>query len=92
MAELQINLPDSVSNFVDAQVASGRFPTIHDYLGALVSADEQAQRAINQLSENPQLAALLEEGLESPPGRPWSAGVLAELKQSVLDRAAGNST
>jgi Arc/MetJ-type ribon-helix-helix transcriptional regulator len=78
MAELQINLPDPISECADAQVACGRFPTIHDYLGALVSADEQAQRAIGQLSENPQLAALLEEGLESAHGRRWSAGVLRE--------------
>jgi hypothetical protein len=28
MAELQINLPDSISEFADAQVASGRFPVL----------------------------------------------------------------
>ena len=91
MADLQINLPDSISEFAEAQVASGRFPTINDYLGALLSADEQAQRAIGQFSENPQLATLLEEGLESAPGRRWSPAVLRELKQQVLDRAAGNN-
>jgi Arc/MetJ-type ribon-helix-helix transcriptional regulator len=91
MAEIQINLPDPVSAFADAQVTSGRFPTIHDYVGALVSADEQAQKTINMLTENPQLAVFLEEGLQSPPGRLWSATVLQELKQQVLDRAAGNS-
>lgn len=91
MAELQINLPDPVSAFADAQVTSGRFPTIHEYLGALVSADEQSQRMIGQLNENPQLALLLAEGLESAPGRRWSSGVLQELKQQVRDYAAGNS-
>jgi Arc/MetJ-type ribon-helix-helix transcriptional regulator len=91
MAELQINLPDSISEFADAQVASGRFPSIHDYLGALVSADEKAQQTIAQLSENPQLAKLLEEGLQSEPGRHWSPTVLQELKQQVIDRATGNS-
>lgn len=92
MAEIQINLPDPVSAFADAQVTSGRFPTIHDYLGALVSADEQTQKTIAQLNDSPQLAALLDEGLESAPGRPWSAAVLQELKQQVLDRAAGTGT
>jgi Arc/MetJ-type ribon-helix-helix transcriptional regulator len=92
MAELQVNLPDSISEYADAQVASGRFPAIHDYLGALVSADEQAQRVIAQLSEDPKLAALLEEGLESAQGRGWSAAVMGELKQQVLDRAARSST
>lgn len=91
MAELQINLPDSISEFADAQVASGRFPSIHDYLGALVTADEQAQQTIVKLSDNPQLAVLLEEGLASGRGRPWSPDVLAELKRQVHDRAAGKS-
>lgn len=92
MVEFQINLPDAVSAFADAQVTSGRFSTIHDYVGALVSADEQAQKSIGQLSDNPQLAALLDEGLKSAEGRRWSPAVLQELKQQVLDRAAGNST
>lgn len=90
MAELQINLPDSISEYADAQVASGRFPSVHDYLGALVRADEQAQREIAQLHDNPQLAALLDEGLQSAPGRRWSPAVLQELKQQVLERAKGN--
>jgi putative addiction module CopG family antidote len=90
MAELQINLPDSMSQYADAQIASGRFPTIHDYVGALVAADEQAQHAIAQLSENSQLAALLEEGLESPAGRRWSAAVLQDLKEQVLKPSSGN--
>jgi Arc/MetJ-type ribon-helix-helix transcriptional regulator len=89
MAELQINLPDSIGEFAGAQVTSGRFPTLSDYLGALVCADEQAQGTIAQLSENPQLAGLLEEGLKSGPGRRWSNAVLRELKQQVLERTAG---
>jgi Arc/MetJ-type ribon-helix-helix transcriptional regulator len=91
MAELQINLPDPISAYAGAQVASGRFPTIHDYLGALVSADQQEQAAIRQLSDNPRLAALLEEGLASAEGRAWTPAVFQELKQQVFDRAAGNS-
>jgi Arc/MetJ-type ribon-helix-helix transcriptional regulator len=90
MAELQINLPDPVSEYADAQVASGRFPSVQDYLGALVTADEQAQKTISKLSENPQLAALLEEGMSSAPGRRWSPDVLDQLKRQVLDRATGN--
>ncbi len=92
MAELHLNLPDSISQYADAQVASGRFPTIHDYVGSLVRADEQAQRAIDELSDNPQLAALLEESLQSDPGRRWSPAVLGELKQQVRDRTRGNGS
>jgi Arc/MetJ-type ribon-helix-helix transcriptional regulator len=92
MPQLQVSLPDSIREFAGAQVASGRFPTISDYLGALVSADEQAQKTVAQLSENPRVAALLEESLNSGPGRPWSSAVLGQLKQQVLDRASGKST
>jgi Arc/MetJ-type ribon-helix-helix transcriptional regulator len=92
MADLQINLPDPLSDYAGAQITSGRFPNINEYLGALVTADEQAQRAIEQLHENPQLAALLQDGLDSGHGRYWSPSVLRELKQQVLDRAAGNGT
>ncbi len=90
MAELQINLPDSIGEYGDAQVACGRFPTINDYLGALVSADEQAQKVVVHLNENPQLAALLQSSLDGGEGRSWSPAVLRELKQQVFDRAAGN--
>lgn len=92
MADLQINLPDPISEFAGDQVASGRFPTLNDYLGALVSADEQSQNILRELSENPQLAALLEEGLGSRSGRHWSPDVLRAMKQQVLDRSAGNGT
>jgi len=92
MADLHVSLPDPISQYVSDQVASGRFPTIHDYLGALVSADEQAQRASARMSENPQLAALLEEGIASAPGRYWSGTILQEFKQNVLNRNAGNDS
>jgi Arc/MetJ-type ribon-helix-helix transcriptional regulator len=92
MAELQINLPDPISAFAGAQVASGRFPTIDNYLEALVSADEQVQTTVAALNENPEVAALLQESLDGGHGRGWSPSVLRELKQQVRERAAGNGT
>ncbi len=89
MADLQINLPDATSEFASAQIAAGRFGSVSDYVGALVSADEQMQQAAAKLGQNPQLEALLEQGLRSVAGRSWSLLVLSELKQQVLDRAAG---
>jgi putative addiction module CopG family antidote len=88
MSEMQVNLPESISEFAGAQVAAGRFSSVSEYLGALVTADEQAQKAVERLAENPQLAALLEEGLNSGAGRRWSSAVLGELKQQVLDRVS----
>jgi putative addiction module CopG family antidote len=87
MVQLQVSLPVPLSQYAMAQVSSGRFANVDDYLQALVRADEQAQSVAAKLSENPQLTALLEEGLNSGNGRSWSADVLAELKQQVVDRA-----
>jgi putative addiction module CopG family antidote len=92
MSEIQVNLPDSIGEFAGAQVAAGRFSSVSEYLGALVTADEQAQKAVEGLAENPQLAALLEEGLNGGEGRRWSIDVLREMKQQVLDRASENQT
>lgn len=92
MTQLQVTLPDSIGEFAGAQVAAGRFSSVSDYLGALVTADAQAQRAVEALSENPQLVALLEEGLNGGEGRQWSSAILHEMKQQILDRASENQT
>lgn len=91
MADLQMSLLDATREFAAAQVTAGRFGSMSDYVGALVSADEQMQQAAAKLGQNPRLEVLLEEGLQSGIGRNWSPQVLSELKQQVLDRAAGKS-
>jgi putative addiction module CopG family antidote len=88
MTQVQIQLPDAIGEFAGAQVSSGRFSSVSDYVQALVVADEAVQRTTERLSENQDLAALLEDGLASGEGRPWTPNVLGELKQQVLDRAA----
>jgi putative addiction module CopG family antidote len=90
MVELQVSLPESLSEYAAAQVSSGRFSSVDDYLEALVRADAQAQRAAAQLRENPQVAALLAEGLNCDSGRRWSPAVLDELKHQVARGAQGS--
>jgi Arc/MetJ-type ribon-helix-helix transcriptional regulator len=87
VAEHQVNLPDSVSEFAGAQVAAGRFASVDAYLGALVSADEQFLRSVAALDEHPRLAELLEDSLTHGAGRRWSPAVLDELKQQLLGRS-----
>lgn len=89
MNDLHIQLPEPIRNFAGAQVSSGRFQSMSDYVGALVSADEKSQQAIRGLDDNPKLAALLEEGLSSSAGRRWSVEVLNDLKQQVYRRVNG---
>jgi Arc/MetJ-type ribon-helix-helix transcriptional regulator len=88
MSQIQMNLPDPITEFAGAQVSSGRFTSVEDYVSALVTADRETQELIASLKTNPRLPDLLEEGINSGPGRIWSAEYLAELKQQVYDRAA----
>jgi Arc/MetJ-type ribon-helix-helix transcriptional regulator len=92
MHEIQINMPADLEQFAHSQVASGRFASINDYVVSLVSADEETQEVLEKLTDNPELAALLEHGLNSGEGRHWSPAVLQQLKQQVLDRAAEQQT
>ncbi len=89
MTQIQISLPDSVTEFAGAQVKSGRFSSVNDYLVALVEADQFSQENLDRISQSPKLEKLLEEGIQSGPGGEWNSDVLAKLKQQVFDRAAG---
>jgi Arc/MetJ-type ribon-helix-helix transcriptional regulator len=86
MSDAPISLPGSASAFADAQVSTGRFSTVSEYLSALVKADEQTQAMVAKLNGDPKLAQLLLDGLDSEVGRAWSPFVLQNLKQQVLDR------
>jgi putative addiction module CopG family antidote len=90
MSQIQMNLPEQITEYVGAQVASGRFPSVEEYLGALVQADQITQEMLSSLNGNPKLEQLLEEGLNSGSAGEWNAEALAKLKQQVFDRAAGN--
>jgi putative addiction module CopG family antidote len=90
MSQFQMNLPDAVVEFAGAQVASGRFSSVSDYVIALVQADQFSQDELESIWKSPKLEKLLEEGIQSGPRREWNSQELARLKQQVLDRAAEN--
>jgi antitoxin ParD1/3/4 len=55
MAQMNISLPETLKEWVDAQVATGRFAGISDYMGALIREhmDQQTRRErLNQLLED----------------------------------------
>ena len=90
MSDMSISLAGSASEFAEAQVSSGRFSTISEYLSALVKADEQTQAVVAKLNADQKLAQLLREGLDSGVGRSWSPSILEELKQQTLDASRAN--
>jgi Arc/MetJ-type ribon-helix-helix transcriptional regulator len=68
MSDIEFTLPDMIAKFADAQIRSGRFSTINDYLEALVLADQQTQKFIESLSGKPPAPAFLTEDFGQWPG------------------------
>ena len=58
MTTVTISLPDSLKDFLEAEVARGGYPTPSDYLRALIQ-EEHERQALVRIEE------LLKEGLES---------------------------
>jgi len=49
MGNLQISIPDSVRDWIEAQVAAGRYSSASDYINALIREDQQP-RGLTQLA------------------------------------------
>ena len=59
MQSMNISLPDPLKQFVDSQVAQGRYSSTSEYMRELIRADEK-------LKAEEQLEGKLLEGLNSP--------------------------
>ena len=59
MQSMNISLPEPLKQFVDAQIAQGRYSSTSEYMRELIRADEK-------LKAEEQLEAKLLEGLSSP--------------------------
>jgi antitoxin ParD1/3/4 len=77
MSRIEVTLPDSAKQYVEAQVASGQFASPSEYLGFLV---EQARAEASKR----RLDDMLEEGLSSGPPTPFSETWWRERKASLL--------
>ncbi len=86
MVEILCELSKPLHDYIEAQIAAGRYGNTSDYFRDLVRSDQQQQQLLKQLSTSDRLAACIEEGIGSDRGRLWSADVLQELKQQVMDR------
>ena len=70
-------LPQSMRSYIDERVQSGSYGNTSEYLRDLIRRDQEAQAA-------QRLRALIEEGLQSGPGRELSADDWAALRASAL--------
>ncbi|MHB8348570.1 MAG: type II toxin-antitoxin system ParD family antitoxin [Acidiferrobacterales bacterium] len=70
MQSMNISLPDPLKQFVDGQIAQGRYSSVSEYVRELIRADEKRKA-------EEQLEARLLEGLNGPESEltpaEWSA-------------------
>jgi antitoxin ParD1/3/4 len=70
-------LPEAMRSYVNQRVASGQYGNTSEYLRELIRRDQEEQ-AKKRLRE------LIEEGLNSGPGRALTTERVAELKRLAL--------
>lgn len=70
-------LPESMRTYIDERVKSGSYGNTSEYLRDLIRRDQEAQAA-------KRLRELIEEGLQSGPGRTLSADDWNQLRQTAL--------
>lgn len=80
MQTMNISLPDPLKQFVDEQVAQGRYSSASEYVRELIRADERRK------AEEALEAALL-EGLHSPES-PLDAEDWAAIRKEAVARLA----
>lgn len=79
MTTLKISLPESMKEFIEEQVRSGRYSTASDYVQTLIR--EAQVRTAKQ-----ELECKLIEGLDSGPATPMMPDDWEELKRRVWER------
>jgi len=76
MQSMNISLPDPLKQFVDGQIAKGRYSSVSEYVRELIRADEK-------LKAQEQLESLLLEGLASEESTFTSADWKAIRKEAL---------
>lgn len=78
MQTMNISLPDPLKDFVDGQVATGRYSSVSEYMRELIREDEK-RKAQDQLEQ------LLLEGLRGDPA-PLTPGDLQEIRREAVNK------
>jgi antitoxin ParD1/3/4 len=79
MQTMNISLPDPLKEFVDDQVASGRYSTVSEYVRELIRDDEKRQTQAK-------LEALLIEGIQSGKPTEMTREDWADIRRQALAR------
>lgn len=77
MADVNLNLPDELQQFVDGQVEAGQFEGASEYIEALISRAKEGKD---------KLESLLIEGLDSGEPIPLDADEWSRIRGEVTER------
>jgi antitoxin ParD1/3/4 len=78
MQTMNISLPDPLKDFVDAQISSGRYSSVSEYVRELIREDEKRKAEAR-------LEAMLLEGLASPESE-LTRQDFADVRKEALSR------
>ena len=78
MQTMNISLPDPLKDFVDAQISSGRYSSVSEYVRELIREDEKRKAEAR-------LEAMLLEGLASPESE-LTPQDFADIRNQALSR------
>jgi antitoxin ParD1/3/4 len=84
MQSMNISLPDPMKQFVDGQIAQGRYSSASEYVRELIRADEKRKA-------EEKLEAKLMEGLNSPENELTPADWVAIRKEALAKLAQKQS-
>ena len=70
-------LPEALRSYIDQRVKSGEYGNTSEYLRELIRRDQEDQA-------KKRLRKLIEDGLNSGPGRAVTVAVIKELKEKAL--------
>jgi antitoxin ParD1/3/4 len=79
MDTMNIALPATMKDFVQAQVEGGGFSSVSEYVRQLIRADQERQA-------REEIDRKLLEALDGGPATPWTAAQLETLKSRVRQR------
>lgn len=80
MAKMTISLPDSLADYVESRVASGRFSSADAFLAELILKDQVHRRL-----DDEELRDMLRQAEESGPSDRRIPDILSETKAKLRD-------
>ncbi len=78
MAQMNISLPDQMKDWIEAQVATGRYASVSDYMRALVRHHMENEEKVVRLRE------MIQAGIDSGE----SDATMESIRQEVLAERA----